>query len=341
MYTKRVLLVLLIVVVACKNNSRDWIYKGEEVLLYVDDEPIVRSEFNFFKQKVRTNVISYYKNNYNLDVIQDFWNQTYGNEEPKATLEQFALDAAIENKIQNIILKTYGIRDTIDFHSFKESLQKENERRKEVLDRGGIIYGPKNYSQQVYYSYLLSNAILTLKRQKMPEMVNIEKLKTRYNKVKDSIFKKRPDIDLATLSVPYGNASPYTQNEALDLMKKIKSKVVTIQDFERELSSLRTINGIEVIDKQTLKSERSRTDGEMYGPLYRYIERLQKGEISNILDVGQKLSILVGYDRKENGYVPFNEAKAQLEHMMMEDWFNNLVEERKRAARIVRKESFN
>ena len=332
-----ILFLLLVIMVSCNKNSREWIYKGEKVMIYVDDAPIVNSEIEFFKKRVRTKVFSYYKEKYNLDNIQDFWNQSFDNEEPKETLEEWAKESTIKDKVIHILLKEYGIIDSIDFKSFKNLLVKENDRRKEAIKNETVIYGPQQYSFRLYYDYLLSNNILKLKRQEKSKILSLDKTKNTYEEVKSKIFMIPADITVSIISIPYAGNANYSFKEAKMLIQKIQKKIRTVIDIKPNEDYLNSLSEVNFFSEYVLKGKTRRTDGEYFGQLLSHIVNLKKGKVSSVINIDHKLSLVFCYDRKDNGYAPFNEARGQLEAMEMDEWFEKLVNDRVKKSNIKEK----
>lgn len=61
-------------------------------------------------------------------------------------------------KIEQQMLKDYGIVEDISYSAFCEKLKEENAGRKEAIQAGEKIYGPKEYDARVYYDYIYSEA---------------------------------------------------------------------------------------------------------------------------------------------------------------------------------------
>lgn len=61
-------------------------------------------------------------------------------------------------KIEQQMLKDYGIIEDISYSVFLEMVKEENIRREKAIQAGEKIHGPKEYDARVYYDYIYSEA---------------------------------------------------------------------------------------------------------------------------------------------------------------------------------------
>lgn len=67
-------------------------------------------------------------------------------------------DRVIIAKCEQILLKRNHILSDISYDTFMNELEQVNQERKEILDQGGIVYGPDTFSAKIYYDYKYSEA---------------------------------------------------------------------------------------------------------------------------------------------------------------------------------------
>lgn len=67
-------------------------------------------------------------------------------------------DRVIFAKIEQQMLKDYGIIEDISYSAFRKKVKEENARREQAMQAGEKIYGPKVYDARVYYDYIYSEA---------------------------------------------------------------------------------------------------------------------------------------------------------------------------------------
>lgn len=80
-------------------------------------------------------------------------------------------DRVIYAKIEQQMLKEHKIIEDISYSVFKQNLKEENSRRKQALENGEKIYGPKEYEAKIYYDYIYSEA-----KEKMIKQILIKQI---------------------------------------------------------------------------------------------------------------------------------------------------------------------
>jgi hypothetical protein len=134
-----------------------------DTLILVNGEPITKSEFIQFSQIERANVIQHYRNTFNLEFSEEFWNTKCDGKSPKELLIERTIDTLVSIKIQQIIAEQKGLIDEVTYSSFLDKLTKENLRRAQAKQNNNPIYGPIQYGESVYFNYLFSNMVIRLK----------------------------------------------------------------------------------------------------------------------------------------------------------------------------------
>lgn len=79
---------------------------------------------------------------------------TGGMEEESCTTE----DRVVLAKIEQQMLKNYGIIQDVSYSIFVKEVKEENARREDAIQAGEKVYGPKKYDARVYYDYIYSEA---------------------------------------------------------------------------------------------------------------------------------------------------------------------------------------
>lgn len=72
--------------------------------------------------------------------------------------ERGATERAVYAKVEQQMLKENAVIEDISYSAFCKAADKENEARKQAVDEGRKIYGPKLYDARVYYDYIYSEA---------------------------------------------------------------------------------------------------------------------------------------------------------------------------------------
>ncbi|MEI7980239.1 MAG: metallophosphoesterase [Bacteroidota bacterium] len=130
----------------------------------VNGEPISVREFMLMAQKGRAEVIRFFRIHYNLEFGEDFWTQVTDGKSPSEMLKRRTLDTLVSMKLQQITARNLGLTGDISYKGFLLGLENENRRRLDAKNKGKVIFGPVQYSEEVYYDYLFSNLVIALKK---------------------------------------------------------------------------------------------------------------------------------------------------------------------------------
>lgn len=130
----------------------------EKTVAYIDDLPVSYGEFSLLMGEQRGDVVSYFYDNYHVDESVDFWdkNAKFGGENPLEILKENVLLTLKTKKAEQLLMIEYGIVkvEDLSYNSFQKFWKAENEKRKQTIAEGGVVYGPEEYTEIGYYNYL-------------------------------------------------------------------------------------------------------------------------------------------------------------------------------------------
>ena len=124
--------------------------------------PVILREFMLIARQLKPVVISRFRDLPGGTFSKDFWVKEINGKFPADVLKKMTLDTLVRIRVQQIRARQAGIIGDFSYSAFLKSLESENKRRKEAKEKGQVIYGPVQYSEQVYYNYLLTNMIARL-----------------------------------------------------------------------------------------------------------------------------------------------------------------------------------
>ncbi|MFD1628759.1 hypothetical protein [Pseudopedobacter beijingensis] len=131
---------------------------------YINNQPIEAAELKREMLRYRSVIYSEYAATYNLAEVKDFWNKEFKGIKPIDLLRNRALKALTEIKVQQQLLEEQNLWPYKNYGELQTALQQENEQRQQKVQRQEIIYGPVVYTEQVFFDYKFSNALIPLKR---------------------------------------------------------------------------------------------------------------------------------------------------------------------------------
>ena len=133
------------------------------IVAYMNDSAIDAREYQLFLNDAKAQTAAYFKQHYNADDSPSFWTTSFQGEVPLEKAKELALDRLKEVKVQQLLAKQYGLLDDLSYATFLDKWTKENQRREQALKKNQVIYGPRQYDERGYYTYIFSNLVLQVK----------------------------------------------------------------------------------------------------------------------------------------------------------------------------------
>ncbi|MBW4083215.1 SurA N-terminal domain-containing protein [Paenibacillus sp. S150] len=138
---------------------------GAASVASVNGIPVTLKEFLARMPGQRSAALSYYQQAYGCDTgAAGFWTSPCGGEIPLQRLKRMTLDELVENRVRELAAQEAGLDCPVGYDAFLAAWKAENRQRSRRLAEGGVVYGPREYSEQVYYRYLASVTANDLKR---------------------------------------------------------------------------------------------------------------------------------------------------------------------------------
>jgi hypothetical protein len=312
------------------------------VVATVDSEPIMRQEMELCEHKFKAEVLLDYKNKFDLQYDDHFWNNSRYGETPAKVLRIKAMNEAIDIKIQQLLAKKLGLITDISYKAFLNDLNTENLRRKEALVQHKVIFGPVQYTEENYFNYRFSNLVLTLKHELAKRVFHVtdEKLHTCYENTKDSLYKLPELIKVMRLELIYINKqdsmNPTKIREKDILIKEIQDRLLNGSFYSREFN----LSGKE---NWLLKSEMllfdplvyQNREGEERAEVLRQIEKVETGKFSPVLEIPGSYKFYQVLERKKSGYVPYETVRNSVENQFVNSKYTETVSDIRQKSIIV------
>lgn len=132
---------------------------GKTALFTVNGEVVTQAEIDYFKGKLRAEVLNDYIEKYSISNTENFWQTEFDGKTPEETLNERAREESIMAKIQFVLMREEGIYDDITYEALYKKAETFN---KENSGKQGVV-GIKTINLSQFYSYYLQNGILELK----------------------------------------------------------------------------------------------------------------------------------------------------------------------------------
>lgn len=137
-------------------------FNKEPVIARVNGFPLTIREFEIYLEESRTEVISHFIREYNLNAIsQGFWEQEFDGQKPADLLKEIALQKAIQTKIRLVYMHEKNVIESPDYNEFLKIYSNFCQERNQT--NGSRKFGPVQFSERAFFNYWYSNAIIELK----------------------------------------------------------------------------------------------------------------------------------------------------------------------------------
>jgi len=121
------------------------------VVFSINDEPVTFREFNQSVLHVRSRVLSYFIVAGVDTSCPDFWHTPIDGRVPVDELKLEAIDRSARIKVLQMYARNLGLMDDISYDAFLQGFEDENQRRIDTLHAGGIIFGPQQYNEMLFF----------------------------------------------------------------------------------------------------------------------------------------------------------------------------------------------
>ena len=326
-----ILLLASAVALAIAHEADDsWVAK-------VNGEPVSAGLLQRRIMRDRAHAYRYFREKYGAADSQDFWTASYGEEMPLEWIRQRALGECVRIKVAQTLAREKGVIQDITYAAFLQNLEKENERRSKALAAGEPIYGPQQYREDEYFTYVFTNMVIELKRRLSREELyaSEEALKEHYEAIKDELYDRRDRVVIRMIEIEFrrreGESEGASREQARAKIEEAKSRLDGGERFE-ELAAEYNEKGS--LHERTLDDESARFDDRMCPELRGQAMKLSEGETSGIFEERGAFYIVKCIEREKLGYMPFEEVRASVKGRYIDGRYEELVAALVKSARV-------
>jgi hypothetical protein len=124
------------------------------VVATVNGQGVPVRELELFLAQERAPTFAYFQQHFGDGDSVGFWTTSHGGQTPRDYLEKLALADVTRATVQQDLELTYGLLADPGYASFLRAWQAENARRALAISRHQVIYGPVQYTEADYFSYV-------------------------------------------------------------------------------------------------------------------------------------------------------------------------------------------
>jgi len=295
----------------------------------VNNEPVSKEEFNQVITRNRAKIYTYFNTKYGSTDSKNFWQSSYNGENPAETIKKEAVKQCVRIKIEQILAKEKGIIEDTSYSGFLNKLKSENTKRKEVVKNNGILYGPIQYSEDNYFSYVHSNMVIRLK-EKLEEdelSINNQELKNFYDSIKRERYSKQDYIKIYKIYLPFDVENVGKISDKQEKKKRIEEAKLRLDKEEPFEVVAKACNKDGAVLKQIFDDSTARADSRINAELKAQAVNLDIGQISEIFEAKNAFYIIKCEDRKHMGFKSFEEVKDIVKKDYVNRQYEKLIDE--------------
>lgn len=282
-----------------------------KVIATINGESITYNEFMLFLNDHRANTYNYFHEKYEVNNSKDFWNTDFDGQLPIDFAKKQALHQLTQIKLEQMVAKEYGLINDTSYITFMESLENENKRRERAVNNNEIIYGPVKYDEIEYFSYTHSNLVIELMEILNEELFKLsdDRLYELYIETKE-VYKIVDEMRVKKISMSFND----------------RNKVEILKDIQVVRENL--LLGVEIpnMEEQIINESTMKMDSDNNPLVIKNAEKLQVGEVSEIIEENGELIVIKLIDRRDNGYKPFEEVRGSVEKEYMYNKYTEYIE---------------
>lgn len=281
----------------------------------------------------KTNAISYFKENYNVAVDEDFWNKEFDSQTPSDYLKNYSLE---ELKKDKLVIKLALENEVIEekdstYTGFLKNLEQENIERAQKVAKGEPIYGPKTYTKDTYYDYFFSTTVLDLQKalakQNSPLNFNESELKAFYEQEKEVRYPKSDKFKVEAFTLTFEsleNDSQFTYEQSLEIMKAVKKIIKNDSNYKQVIKDKYPqveFRNLKMDDENASSVQKSTPN------MFETTRNLSVNQVSEVFEENNSCVVIKCISRTADGFKDFEHYKDGISKEFLEYKYNNYINE--------------
>lgn len=225
-----------------------------------------------------------------------------------------------------------GIAGDIGYKGFLKSLKEENEKRKEAVKKGQVIYGPEQYGVNEYFDYQLANHVFKLKEKLFTGefAVSEEDMRNKYESDKDKHYRLPDFVKLEKITIPFGSGANERESPK-QLITKAKRMLESGKAFGEVASQF---NRDGKAEEQILDETTAKNDGYLYPELKAVAGSMEPGQISGPIEAEGEFVIVKCTDKQTNRYQSYADVKDKVRTAYMDEQYEQIIDKLVGEARV-------
>lgn len=306
--------------------------KDNDTILTVNGEQVSLNEFLTVLSGLRSNTYSYFSQKYGSTDSKNFWTTSFNGEVPVNVLKQKTIDALKKLKIEQMLMKQYGITNDISYSGFLKDFKAENERRKIAVGENHAIYGPMQYEEKIYYDNLQTERIEKLKQRLSGKkfFISEEEIKIFYNDNKDEKYKNKDSIKIEKIALPiinvYEDVSMNEKGKPEMVISQILKRIRGGEKFKIVVDDYKS-KGVKEVEFEELVFDGSTlmNYAALYPEISSKVNDMNTNQISDIISERNSLNIIKIIEKKSGVYKTYEEVKGQIKKELIDKKYERMI----------------
>jgi hypothetical protein len=294
----------------------------------VNGEPISARLFQRRLVRGRSLAYRHFRERYGAEESADFWTTSHEGVTPLGWLKQVTLGECVRIKIEQIAAREQGVVTDISYPAFLSTLERENERRRRALEAGEPIYGPKQYREDEYFTYVFTNMVIHSKRRLRDTKLHAseETLRSYYESVKERLYQRGDRVRIQAITIPFGGDDSDTPSRA-EAEEKIHEALRKLEEGGRFEDLAREYGPDGDLYERVLDEESARFDERIRPALRGEAMKLAVGETSPVFQEHRAFYIIKCVERESLGYMPFEDIEHNVRNRYVDERYDGLVDD--------------
>lgn len=282
--------------------------QDNNTVLYIDDNPVSREEYEMLAQENCNQI--YMK--YSTDEVnsKDFWTTEKDGETPAKQLEENILEQLKENYAVKEAAKDLKVTED---YSYQELMEQKEEK-------SNSDYGLQEYKDEEYYKYWYSNLKTDVINQWVKENGAItDEACNEYYKENIENFTYEVGVNILYTEIPSNSAD--AEQEAQEIYQTLLNE----PDAEAAVSQYANAD-TQKLELTSLNTQEGASG--VYTNRWQIASQMQTGEVCQPYEENGMYCIIKCIERKENGTIDYDTAKASIERYLQVQAANKYLEEK-------------
>ena len=294
-------------------------------VVWIDEVAVPQEELQLYLDENRAETIAYYSSNYDVDFNNpDAWDETHDNQTPKEYLLNLALTDLVREKTLQKEGISMGLDTPLTYKEMEQAREEENQSRSEKTAKGEVIYGPEEYGQMEYRSYMISNLETEIKEKLFEQEVpSEEELNKVYEELDPFLLDKGYSGQVGYYYFPNNEAENFLENRQiiLEAVKNMLEEGNSQEEIEKIcMEQYGTAPEYRLVQ---VGSDSMKGEDTLLLEIYEEMKEVKTGECKAVEQDGQLAAVLYMQQKEELGKKTYEEAQDLVES----EWMDNTYEQ--------------